>query len=181
MAWHLFSAKPLSEPILDYYWLDNWDKISVKFESQYNSFHWRKCISKWWIFCLCINVVHIVAWTRWLTLLQKTFLSFMKIIVCWLHFTIQWKSLYFDPHFTDFCWGWTGVNEVVNPKIFCFSVYLSFGFSIYLSFCFSVYLPFSSSVYLQCSPHKLWVVDVCHSVTKLLETDLVIEHQSKLT
>ena len=41
-----FSAKPLSEPMLDYCQLDHWKQISVIFGSKYNTWHWRKCIWK---------------------------------------------------------------------------------------------------------------------------------------
>ena len=30
MAFHLFSAKPLSEPVLEYYQLDPWEPTSVE-------------------------------------------------------------------------------------------------------------------------------------------------------
>ena len=32
----------LSKPMLDYYWLDIWEQISVKFQSKQNEFHTRK-------------------------------------------------------------------------------------------------------------------------------------------
>ena len=46
MACHLFSAKPLLEPILAFCQLDSWEYISVKLESEFYHFHSRKCIKK---------------------------------------------------------------------------------------------------------------------------------------
>ena len=55
MAWHLFDAKPLPEPMLPYCQLDSWKQISVKFEFKFYHFHSRKyiwkCLPKWWPFC----------------------------------------------------------------------------------------------------------------------------------
>ena len=56
MAYPLFSAKPLSEPMLTYWQLDPWEQTSVKFQSKFCDFHSRNCISKchllkWWPFC----------------------------------------------------------------------------------------------------------------------------------
>ena len=42
MACRLFGDKPLSEPMLPYYQLDHKEHISVKFHSEFNSFHSRK-------------------------------------------------------------------------------------------------------------------------------------------
>ena len=39
MACRLFGAKPLSEPMLDYWQLDPWEEISLKFESKYKTIH----------------------------------------------------------------------------------------------------------------------------------------------
>ena len=47
MACHLFCAKPLSKPMLVYCQLDPYKQISVKFQSKYKSFRWRKCIWKY--------------------------------------------------------------------------------------------------------------------------------------
>ena len=44
MACHLFSTKPLPEPMLAYCWFNHWKYISVKFESNYNNFHTIKWI-----------------------------------------------------------------------------------------------------------------------------------------
>ena len=46
MASRLFGAKPLPEPMLDYCQLDSWEQVSVKFESEFDHFHSRKCIWK---------------------------------------------------------------------------------------------------------------------------------------
>ena len=56
MAWHLFMARPLPEPMLAYCQLDYWEPISVKFEFEFSHFHSRKCIWKchlpeWQPFC----------------------------------------------------------------------------------------------------------------------------------
>ena len=47
MACHLFSAKPLSKPMLSYYQLDPQEQTSVKFQSKYKPFHSQKCIWKY--------------------------------------------------------------------------------------------------------------------------------------
>ena len=47
MACRLYVAKPLSEPMLDYYQLDTWEQSSVKFYSKYKIFHSWKCIWKY--------------------------------------------------------------------------------------------------------------------------------------
>ena len=64
--------KVLSVPITDYYLLVLWEHNSVKFESKYDDFHWRKCILKkssvkWRPFC-CGNIVviHMSGRDRWL-------------------------------------------------------------------------------------------------------------------
>ena len=41
MACHLISVKPLSEPMMEYYWLDPWEHTSVKSYSQFINFHSR--------------------------------------------------------------------------------------------------------------------------------------------
>ena len=46
MACRLFSAKPLSKPMLPYYQLDPTEHISVKFYSKFKSFHSRSCTWK---------------------------------------------------------------------------------------------------------------------------------------
>ena len=57
MACRLCAVKSLSEPMLEYCQLNLWEKISVKFESKYNNFHSRKCISK----CCLQNGGHLVS------------------------------------------------------------------------------------------------------------------------
>ena len=57
MACRLCAVKPLSEPMLEYSQLNLWEQISVKFESKYNNFHSRKCISK----CCLQNGGHLVS------------------------------------------------------------------------------------------------------------------------
>ena len=49
MAFRLFGDKPLPEPMLLYCQLDHQEQTSVKFESGFYHFHWRKCI---WKCCL---------------------------------------------------------------------------------------------------------------------------------
>ena len=49
MACCLFSTKPLSKPMLDYCQWDNWEHISMKFESKCDDFHTRKGV---WKCCL---------------------------------------------------------------------------------------------------------------------------------
>ena len=46
MACRLIGAKPLSEPMLEYCYLDPYEQTSVKFESKYKTFHSWKCIWK---------------------------------------------------------------------------------------------------------------------------------------
>ena len=47
MACRLFHAKPLSKPMLGYCQLDSQEQTSVKFQSNYKTFHSRKCIWKY--------------------------------------------------------------------------------------------------------------------------------------
>ena len=47
MAWHRIGAKPLPEPMLTYCQLDPYQQTSVKFESEYKTFHSRICIWKY--------------------------------------------------------------------------------------------------------------------------------------
>ena len=57
MACHLFSTKPLSESVWDYYTRDPWEQLSVKFETKYNNSHDpQKLISK----CCLQNRGHFV-------------------------------------------------------------------------------------------------------------------------
>ena len=57
MACRLFGVKPLSKPVLCYCQLDPLEQTSVKFETKYEAFHWRKCIwncrlpkwRPWWV------------------------------------------------------------------------------------------------------------------------------------
>ena len=60
MACHLFSTKPLSESVWDYYTLDPWEKFSVKFETKYNNSHapqmnFKMLSAKQRSFCLGLN------------------------------------------------------------------------------------------------------------------------------
>ena len=71
MAWCLFSAKPLSEPMLVYCQLIPSEQISVKSESKYEDFDSGKYTAKWRPFCLGLNLFsyrivwgHISAWRR---------------------------------------------------------------------------------------------------------------------
>ena len=45
MACHLFSAKPLTEPMLAHYQLNSWEQISVKFEMEFYHFDSRYSVS----------------------------------------------------------------------------------------------------------------------------------------
>ena len=46
MAWRLFGAKPLPEPMLAYCQLVYWEQIAVKIESEFYHFHPRQRIWK---------------------------------------------------------------------------------------------------------------------------------------
>ena len=46
MAWHLYGAKPLPEPMLTYHQVTYCEQASVKFESKYENFDWKKFIWK---------------------------------------------------------------------------------------------------------------------------------------
>ena len=65
MACHLFGAKPLPEPLLAYCQLDAWEQTSVKFESKYQNFSFKKIYLK----CCLRNGGHFVAasmcWGNW--------------------------------------------------------------------------------------------------------------------
>ena len=58
MACHLFSAKPLPEPMLTYSQLDPKEQTSVKFELKHTTFHSWKCNRK----CCLWNGGHFVQW-----------------------------------------------------------------------------------------------------------------------
>ena len=67
MACHLFTAKPLSEPLLSIVFLDQWAHISIKFVSKYNKFHSKK----WFWKChlqhiktFCLNLSVLIHWGR---------------------------------------------------------------------------------------------------------------------
>ena len=47
MACHLFGAKPLSYPMLEYWQLNSWEQTSVKSQSKFIHFHWGKYIRKY--------------------------------------------------------------------------------------------------------------------------------------
>ena len=47
MACHLFGAKPLSEPMMTYCWLDPKENISMKCYWKFNCFDWKICIWKY--------------------------------------------------------------------------------------------------------------------------------------
>ena len=82
MACRLFGAKPLSEPIVDYYQLDPWEQISGKMDSKYNNFSCRKMnlkmsSAKWWPFCLGLDVLirlelDLMAAQEWVSMLSNT-------------------------------------------------------------------------------------------------------------
>ena len=57
MACCLASAKTLSEPMLEYCWLDPGEQISMKYQSTFIYFHSRKCIGK----CRLENGSHFVS------------------------------------------------------------------------------------------------------------------------
>ena len=60
MAFRLAGAKPLSEPMLDYCYLDHWDQTSVKILSEiytiFKKMH-LKMSAKWQPFCLNLNLL----------------------------------------------------------------------------------------------------------------------------
>ena len=55
MAFRLFSAKPLPEPMLTYCQYVSWERTSVIFLSKLKQFCWRKCI------CRLQNVGHLIS------------------------------------------------------------------------------------------------------------------------
>ena len=67
MAWRLFGAKPLLEPVLEYCWLDPWEQTSVKFSSNFiyfhsNKMHSKKASAKWRSFCPVCVCVCVCGW-----------------------------------------------------------------------------------------------------------------------
>ena len=62
MACRLLGAKPLPEPMMDYYSLNPWEQISVKRESKYEDVHWKNAFEnvvwKYGQFCLDINLIN---------------------------------------------------------------------------------------------------------------------------
>ena len=79
-------TKPLSEPMLEYCWLDPWEQISVKSQSQFTYFHQWKCI-----------------WKR----RQEFSGHFVSASMC----SLRQLALYVDEHYIyeQICW------EAVNP------------------------------------------------------------------
>ena len=60
MDYRLFGVKPLFDPLLDYWRLNPWEQISVKFESKYNIFkemNLKTSFAKWKLFFLGLNVL----------------------------------------------------------------------------------------------------------------------------
>ena len=69
MAYRLIGAKPLSEPLLEYCWLDPQEQSSVKFQLKITHFHsrkciWKCCLEKWWPFCTGLKVLNLVSRCR---------------------------------------------------------------------------------------------------------------------
>ena len=56
MAYRLFGAKPLPEPMLAYGQLDTWEHISVKFDSEFYNFYSINAIE----IVVCQNGGHLV-------------------------------------------------------------------------------------------------------------------------
>ena len=56
MAFRLFGAKPLHQPMLAYCQLDFWEQISMKFESEFYNFHFKKVFE----IVVCQNGGHFV-------------------------------------------------------------------------------------------------------------------------
>ena len=56
MAWRLFGAKPLLEPMLAYCQLDSWEQILVKFDSEFYYFHLKNTFEN----VVCQNGGHFV-------------------------------------------------------------------------------------------------------------------------
>ena len=76
MACRLFGAKPTTELILLYRYLDSWDHVSVKFEFELYHFHTRKCIQ----YVVCQNCGHclglnVLKQLPWLKLTFHTLLN----------------------------------------------------------------------------------------------------------
>ena len=61
MAWHPIGAKPLSEPMLSYGWLDTWEQISevwIKIEHfWYKILQLKMLFAEWQPFYLSLNVL----------------------------------------------------------------------------------------------------------------------------
>ena len=67
-----YSAKPLSQPMLEYCWLDLWEQTSVKSYSKLIHLHSRKCIwkcrlPKWLPFCSGVSETQIKINSLWLS------------------------------------------------------------------------------------------------------------------
>ena len=67
MACRLFGTKPLPEPMLAYCQLDSWEQVSVKFESKFYQYSFKKMhlklsSAKWQWFCPGRNELIVVLW-----------------------------------------------------------------------------------------------------------------------
>ena len=111
MAWRLFDAKPLPEPMLVYCQLDSCEQILVKFESESYHFHSGKCI---WNCCL----------PKWQTFLSRwdELMAFIVITVYGGHY-IYWHASWLEekdqrgvPGCSAITWGRFSCKKKNKPQ-----------------------------------------------------------------
>ena len=102
MVCRLFSAKPLTEPMLAYCQFDSWEQISVKLESEFYNFHSRKRIwncrlPKWRPFCPGGD--ELMHW-----LLNKDGGSWQRAFSNICNTLYQNANIFFQQNANAFCW-----------------------------------------------------------------------------
>ena len=105
MAYHLAGAKPLSEPMLEYCWLDPWEQTSVKSwidKFSFKKMHLKMSSGNWLPFCLCLNVKLTAAWSALAQVMTcclttpSQYLNQCCLIINWaLTIKLQWNLFFF--------------------------------------------------------------------------------------
>ena len=118
MVCRLFGAKPLSEPMQDYFQLDTCKHISVKSSTKYNSFHSIKCV---WKSCLqngghltrsqCIKMragarSFVVTRQGWYSTRVIAQLWPLGDIACWLKRMMVWRLRTGSSHWVAMLGHW---------------------------------------------------------------------------
>ena len=98
MAWHLFCAKPSSEPKLNYCYVDLWEQIAVNFDSKCNDVYSTN-VRIWYIYvCMCVMICALylidVSWKS-----EVVSVNLFKFIN---HYIQLWCTILTQPGCTQF-------------------------------------------------------------------------------